>query len=145
MQCVLYVELHFFQYIVLIVLAAKFYLRSIDISVENKEYVLNSLAIYCTVCPGSSDPFYIVSYYLKWVTTSWTHSLSEKSLPFVFSKYTMQIRQDFMDSMRFGMLDVEPAKSFARDFLVFMCESLCFLCACVNFRVISYCSLWKIA
>ena len=27
-----------------------------------------------TVCPRSSDPFYIVSYYKKWVTTSWTHS-----------------------------------------------------------------------
>ena len=25
-----------------------------------------------TVCPGSSDPFYIVSYYIKWVITSWT-------------------------------------------------------------------------
>ena len=24
--------------------------------------------------PGSSDTFYIVSYYLKWVTTSWTYS-----------------------------------------------------------------------
>ena len=29
---------------------------------------------YCTVCPGSSDPVYIVTYYIKWVTTSWTHS-----------------------------------------------------------------------
>ena len=27
-----------------------------------------------SVCPGSSDPFYIVTYYIKWVTTSWTHS-----------------------------------------------------------------------
>ena len=27
-----------------------------------------------TVCPRSSDPIYIVSYYIKWVTTSWTHS-----------------------------------------------------------------------
>ena len=27
-----------------------------------------------TMCPGSSDPFYIVSYYIKRVTTSWTHS-----------------------------------------------------------------------
>ena len=27
-----------------------------------------------TICPGSSDPFYIASYFLKWVTTSWTHS-----------------------------------------------------------------------
>ena len=31
--------------------------------------------IYCvlrTVCPRSSDPFHIVTYYIKWVTTSWT-------------------------------------------------------------------------
>ena len=27
-----------------------------------------------TLCPGSSDPFYIVTYYIKWVTISWTHS-----------------------------------------------------------------------
>ena len=27
-----------------------------------------------TVCPISSDPFYIVSYYEKWVTTPWTYS-----------------------------------------------------------------------
>ena len=26
-----------------------------------------------TVCPGSSDPFYIVTNYIKWVTTSWTY------------------------------------------------------------------------
>ena len=26
-----------------------------------------------TVCPRSSDPFYIVTYYIKWVTTSWTY------------------------------------------------------------------------
>ena len=30
--------------------------------------------LYDTVCPRSSDPFYIESYYIKWVTTSWTHS-----------------------------------------------------------------------
>ena len=29
-----------------------------------------------TICPRSSDPFYIVSYYIKWVTTSWTYSMS---------------------------------------------------------------------
>ena len=27
-----------------------------------------------TVCLRSSDPFYIVSYYIKWVTSSWTYS-----------------------------------------------------------------------
>ena len=28
-----------------------------------------------TVCPGSSDPFYTVRYYIKWVITSLTHSI----------------------------------------------------------------------
>ena len=27
------------------------------------------------MCPGSSYPFYIVSYYIKWVTTSWTYGI----------------------------------------------------------------------
>ena len=31
-----------------------------------------------TICPRSSDLFYIVSYYTKWVTTSWTHSNIQK-------------------------------------------------------------------
>ena len=26
------------------------------------------------VCPKSSDPFFVVTYYIKWVTTSWTYS-----------------------------------------------------------------------
>ena len=32
-------------------------------------------SIRSTVCPRSSDPFYIVTYYIKWVTTSWTYSI----------------------------------------------------------------------
>ena len=28
-----------------------------------------------TVCPGGSDPIYIVSYFIECVTTSWTHSM----------------------------------------------------------------------
>ena len=28
-----------------------------------------------TLCPRSSNPFYIATYYIKWVTTSWTHSI----------------------------------------------------------------------
>ena len=27
------------------------------------------------MCPGSSEPFHIVTYYMKWVTTSWTYSI----------------------------------------------------------------------
>ena len=30
------------------------------------------------VCPGSSDPFYIVAFYIKWVTTSWTDGIMDK-------------------------------------------------------------------
>ena len=40
-------------------------------------YIMSFLLIYvpwCTICPRSSDPFYIVTYYLKWVTSSWTYS-----------------------------------------------------------------------
>ena len=33
-----------------------------------------------TVCPRSSDPLYVVTYYIKWVTTSWTDSTSVKGL-----------------------------------------------------------------
>ena len=29
-----------------------------------------------TVSPRSSDPFYIVTYYMNWVTTSWTDGSS---------------------------------------------------------------------
>ena len=28
-----------------------------------------------TVCPRRCDPFYIVGYYTKWVTTSWTDGI----------------------------------------------------------------------
>ena len=29
------------------------------------------------MCPGSSYQYYIVSYYIKWVTTSWTYGSTE--------------------------------------------------------------------
>ena len=34
-----------------------------------------------TVCPRSSDPFYIVTYYIKWVTTSWTDGSCSQRIP----------------------------------------------------------------
>ena len=30
--------------------------------------------LHFTMCPRSSDPFYKVTYYIKWVTTSWIDS-----------------------------------------------------------------------
>ena len=38
----------------------------------------NGIFLIHTVCPGGSVPFYIVSYYIKWVTTSWTYSTRRK-------------------------------------------------------------------
>ena len=38
---------------------------SFKIKVKKKWYLY-------TICPGSSDPFYVVTYYKKWVTTSYT-------------------------------------------------------------------------
>ena len=35
---------------------------------------------YLTVCPRSIDPFYIVSYCIKWVTKSWTYSTPQVRL-----------------------------------------------------------------
>ena len=32
-----------------------------------------------TICPRSSDPFYLVTYYIKWVTTSWTYSIKNSA------------------------------------------------------------------
>ena len=37
-----------------------------------------------TVCQESSDPFYIESYYTKWVTTSWTHSICPYNIRILF-------------------------------------------------------------
>ena len=36
----------------------------------------NAQFLWLTICPGSSDPFYIVTCYIKRVTTSWTHSIT---------------------------------------------------------------------
>ena len=34
-------------------------------------YFLGSMSFFsCTICPRSSDPFYIASYYIKWTHTT---------------------------------------------------------------------------
>ena len=43
---------------------------------QNFAIGMGQISILFTVCPGSSDPFYIVCYYIKWVTTSWTYCMS---------------------------------------------------------------------
>ena len=41
---------------------------------EQHQISPHTLKYIYTVCP--SDPFYTVTYYIKWVTTSWTYSTS---------------------------------------------------------------------
>ena len=36
------------------------------------------LSSHNNVCTRSSDPFYVVFYYIKWVTTTWTYSISRQ-------------------------------------------------------------------
>ena len=43
-----------------------------------------------TVCPWSSDPFNVVTYFIKWVTTSWTYSITFNT----FHKVSCFIRLD---------------------------------------------------
>ena len=43
-------------------------------SIDARKLWVIEFRIKCTVCPRSSDPFCIVTYYIIWVTTSWTYS-----------------------------------------------------------------------
>ena len=40
-------------------------------------------ALIHTICPRSSDPFYIVTYDIKWVTISWTNGSNVYFLTFI--------------------------------------------------------------
>ena len=41
----------------------------------NNNHSVTDLLIGTSVCPGSSDPIHIVTYYIKWVTSSWTDGI----------------------------------------------------------------------
>ena len=41
------------------------------------------LVYYTTVCPRSSDPFYMVTYYMKWVSTTWTDGIDGQDSVYV--------------------------------------------------------------
>ena len=58
--------------------------------------------------PRSSDPIYIVSYYLKWVTTSWTYSMYPCDLININIKMTISNRKLFRDAGT----QTEPTHSF---------------------------------
>ena len=48
------------------------------------------MCVYCIVCLRSSYPFYAVGYNIKWVTTSWTYSIT-RSIQF----YCCNIRDEY--------------------------------------------------
>ena len=46
--------------------------------------------MFYTHCPKSLDPVYIVTYYIKWVTTSWTDGMLSSHTEINFEeKYMM--------------------------------------------------------
>ena len=47
---------------------------NIEIVYMYKKEITLSVRKSTTVCLRSSDSFYMVSYYIRWVTTSWTYS-----------------------------------------------------------------------
>ena len=47
------------------------YILSIQVCASQKPKIRSKQ----TVCQRSSDPLYIVTYYIKWVTTSWTDGI----------------------------------------------------------------------
>ena len=52
-------------------------------------YFIYKYIQYISVCPRSSDPFDIVCYYIKWVTTSWTYSINSKSVSYLRVLYVI--------------------------------------------------------
>ena len=59
-----------------------------------------------TICPRRSDPFYIVSYYIKWVTNSWTDGMIFCNM-FSCSKHSTVSYMDRMFSTNLKRLNPE--------------------------------------
>ena len=60
----------------LFLLSLATHFSSLSLSLPIYPLIINSplwTSLLHTVCPGSSGPFYIVTYNIKWVTTSWTY------------------------------------------------------------------------
>ena len=57
------------------------------------------------MCPRSSDPFYVVTYYKKWITTSWTDGIKQKKR---MHRLTDEIKLTSLKSFYVGVLIVPP-------------------------------------
>ena len=60
-----------------------------------------------TVRPRSGDPFHIVSYYVKWVTTSWTYSSNSEQVAHVRMKAGL-----FENRIQLQLLSVYMPRTF---------------------------------
>ena len=47
-----------------------------------------------TVCPRNNDQFFVVTYYITWVTTSWTYITKIRFYPLMMFRVQIQIRVD---------------------------------------------------
>ena len=62
-----------------------------------------------TVCPGSSDPFYVVIYYIKWVTTSWTYSIKDGNISYILGRLKIVVFQnDILDRQKYFFYAIIP-------------------------------------
>ena len=100
-----------------------------------------------TACPTSSDLFYIVRYYLKWVTTSWKYS---RSFFLLFMKFFFVflcfLWSFFCVLWSFVRSFFCVLWSFVRSFSSFFSEVLqeVFLCFLKIFWWSFFCFLWNI-
>ena len=79
-------------------------------SIDTKDLQYIVLSLSDTVCPRSSDQFYIVTYYIRWDTTSWTYSIFHNVIDSVYRSYLLVIRI-FIEKL-IGKTNVMPTESF---------------------------------
>ena len=89
-----------------------------------------------TICPRSRDPFYIVTYYIKWVTTSWTISTILKIWILFYicvlvwflicvEKIIIILRQGSLHAVRRSVRLLEPLDPKSRKAMVCTVHTMC--------------------
>ena len=62
--------------------------------------VVNEVKLCYTLCPGSSDPFYVVTYYINGDTISWTYSTKKTHFVYTLFRYAGDVfnnAQNYID------------------------------------------------
>ena len=85
-----------------------------------------------TVCPRSSDQFYILTYYIKWVTTSWTDGI-----------YT-NILQTIAFNEQYGLLKSQAFRhTFEYDGLLLIYAYRCLSKAALSMNLANIAGCWS--